>query len=156
MAVAPKPGGKGLTYLDEPPLKEYTVHDCCYPFLSGGGYQKIRLFEDDISFEQNCPCPWPILCIPIPGLCIFSYIACSSAITRKPYKEIKGVQLDSGLGCCCERGAPPSDRKQMHPVPRDRRVATLQDVRLTRAFALASATPPRAVRSLLHRGALRR
>ena len=51
-------------YLDAKPEKEYTVHDCCYPNVSGGGYQKIKLYKDDIVFEQTCPCPWCIFMIP--------------------------------------------------------------------------------------------
>ena len=78
-------------YLDAKPEKEYTVHDCCYPCVSGGGEQKIKLYKGDIAFEQTCPCPWPIFCIPgigclFPFTCpIFWCLKGKTLVTRKPY-----------------------------------------------------------------------
>ena len=75
MEIKPVPA---TLYLDAKPEKEYTVHDCCYPCVSGGGYQKIKLYKDDIAFEQTCPSPWLIFMIPGFG-CAFPFTCRSRA-----------------------------------------------------------------------------
>ena len=55
MITAPVP--QEMHAEDNPEL-EYTVHDDCYPCCSGGGYQKIKLYKDDIELEETTPCPW--------------------------------------------------------------------------------------------------
>ena len=93
-------------YLDAKPEKEYTVHDCCYPNVSGGGYQKIKLYKDDIVFEQTCPCPWCIFMIPgfgclFPFTCpIFWCLKGKTFVTRKPYRELKSMEYVTSEGCC--------------------------------------------------------
>ena len=63
MITAPVP--QEMHAEDNPEL-EYTVHDDWYPCCSGGGYQKIKLYKDDIAFEQTCPSP-------VLGVCCFPF-----------------------------------------------------------------------------------
>ena len=89
-------------YWSTEPEKEYTVHDDCYPCCSGGGHQKIRLYKDDIAFEQTCgSCPLALLGTCGADLCcLFCIFSNTKSITRRPYRELKGVYLDQSKGCC--------------------------------------------------------
>ena len=53
-------------HAENTPELEYTVHDDCYWYCSGGGSQKIKLYKDDIAFEQTCPSP-------VLGVCCFPF-----------------------------------------------------------------------------------
>lgn len=95
----------GASYMKTPPDKEYPVHDeCCFEFCTGGGYQKIRLYKDDIGFETKIgPCPiFPIFFCCADLCCVFCIVKDSSTVTRVSYREIKGVELDetNAFGCC--------------------------------------------------------
>ena len=109
--------GMGAAYLKAPPEKEYTVHDCCYPTCSGGGHQKIRLYKDDIAFEQTCGgCPWVFhCCVPAPfSWALHCVYANSSSVTRVPYRDLKGVYLDQSKGCCPGNSASPGANTLTH------------------------------------------
>ena len=110
-------------HAEDTPEIEYTVHDDCYPCCSGGGYQKIKLYKDDIAFEQTCPMPvlgvccFPFGTVPIDvACCLFcctpvcecnfglqiAFCGCPylwslwgrKMVTRTPYRQLKNVQLN--------------------------------------------------------------
>ena len=99
-----------------PPEKEYNFgeDECCcftYPCWSGGGTQKLKLYEHDIAWETTCPCPWPILAAvctnylyPI-NCCIFWSLKGKTFVRRKPYTKLNSVEVDRYNGdcpaCCC-------------------------------------------------------
>jgi hypothetical protein len=99
-----------------PPEKEYNFgeDECCcftYPCWSGGGTQKLKLYEHDIAWEVTCPCPWPILAAvctnyfyPI-NCCIFWSLKGKTFVRRKPYTKLNSVEVDRYNGdcpaCCC-------------------------------------------------------
>ena len=99
-----------------PPEKEYNFgeDDCCcftYSFWSGGGTQKLKLYEHDIAWETTCPCPWPILAAvctvyfyPI-NCCVFWSLKGKTFVRRKPYTKLNSVEVDRYNGdcpaCCC-------------------------------------------------------
>ena len=103
--VQPSNAGR---WVDVPPEKEYTVHDCCYPCCSGGGYQKIKLYKDEVALETTCPCPWPLLLPAVTGygaplFCsIYFLLAGTNSIVRKPYSKLNGVEIDHYSGPCCD------------------------------------------------------
>ena len=65
-------------HAENTPELEYTVDDECYWICSGGGSQKIKLYKDDIAFEQTCPAPvlgvccFPCGTVPIDVACFLS------------------------------------------------------------------------------------
>ena len=53
-----QPGIAETTYTwDLPPEKEYDVTPCYHECSTCGGKQKIKLYKDDIAFEQTCARP---------------------------------------------------------------------------------------------------
>mmetsp|Transcript_45161 Transcript_45161/g.118509 ORF Transcript_45161/g.118509 Transcript_45161/m.118509 type:complete len:201 (-) Transcript_45161:163-765(-) len=94
-------------WMDIPPEKEYEIHDKCYPCCSGGGYQKIKLYKDDVAFEATCPNPWPILCF-LPAYAwviscpLYFTLMGTKTIVRKPYTKLNGVEIDHYGGPCCD------------------------------------------------------
>ena len=115
MAQRMQPVAQGL-WSNIPPEKEYDFgeDDCCcftYSFWSGGGTQKLKLYEHDIAWETTCPCPWPILAAvctvyfyPI-NCCVFWSLKGKTFVRRKPYKKLNSVEVDHYNGncpdCCC-------------------------------------------------------
>ena len=67
-------------HAENTPELEYTVDDECYWICSGGGSQKIKLYKDDIAFEQTCPAPvlgvccFPCGTVPIDVACCLSCV----------------------------------------------------------------------------------
>ena len=50
-----QPGIAETTYTwDLPPEKEFDVSHCCHECSTCGGKQKIKLYKDDIAFEETC------------------------------------------------------------------------------------------------------
>ena len=95
-----------------PPEKEYNFEKegcCCFTYacFSGGGTQKLKLYKDDIAWEQTCPNPWPILCY-FPGF--FWAVSCpvycmlkgGKFVRRKPYTKLNAVEVDGYMsnGSC--------------------------------------------------------
>ena len=115
MAQRMQPVAQGL-WSSIPPEKEYNFgeDDCCcftYSFWSGGGTQKLKLYEHDIAWETTCPCPWPILAAvctvyfyPI-NCCVFWSLKGKTFVRRKPYTKLNSVEVDRYNGdcpaCCC-------------------------------------------------------
>ena len=122
MATVVAPVPQEMHAEDDPEL-EYTVHDDWYPCCSGGGYQKIKLYKDDIAFEQTYPRPLgSVFCFPF-GTVPMDVACCSMCftpltfgcfffnlytfgcpfywslrgrkmVTRTPYRQLKNVQLN--------------------------------------------------------------
>ena len=108
MAQRMQPVAQGL-WSNIPPEKEYDFgeDDCCcftYSFWSGGGTQKLKLYEHDIAWETTCPCPWPIL---MPSSCYLHVLlvafrclwcllglAGEEFVRCKPYRKLNSVEVN--------------------------------------------------------------
>ena len=130
MVTATAPVPQEMHAEDTPEIEEYTVHDDCYSCCSGGGYQKIKLYKDDIAFEQTCPMPvlgvccFPFGTVPMDVACCLSiccpvywcniglqigFCGCPylwslwgrKMVTRTPYRQLKNVQLNYKEGSLC-------------------------------------------------------
>ena len=92
---------------------EYTISNPCYVCCSGGGHRKIKLYKDEIAYEQTCPNPWVCsLCVGFwagggygcPILCPILYFCTKGwkTVVRKPYTKLDAVELNEYDGDCCE------------------------------------------------------